>query len=87
VAVLRLCLSLHLQQSGYELLETHDNAGAIVIVDYMVKMPMGNLQVSTCLPTFYEQNVYNRWSTSAASKSANKGAPLLDAVPWQHKSS
>jgi hypothetical protein len=35
---------VHVQQSGYELLETHDNAGAIVIVDYMVKMPMGNLQ-------------------------------------------
>uniref|UniRef100_A0A383W6M8 VPS10 domain-containing protein n=1 Tax=Tetradesmus obliquus TaxID=3088 RepID=A0A383W6M8_TETOB len=41
------CLPVALRQQGYELLETHDNAGAIVIVDYMVKMPMGNLQASS----------------------------------------
>lgn len=34
------------QQEGYELLETHDFQGAIVIVDYLVKTMMGNLQVS-----------------------------------------
>lgn len=34
-----------LQQEGYELLETHDGQGALVIVDYLVKTPLGNLQV------------------------------------------
>lgn len=37
------------QQEGYELLETHDFQGAIVIVDYLVKTMMGNLQVSGCV--------------------------------------
>lgn len=41
-----LLLCLFLQQEGYELLETHDFQGAIVIVDYLVKTMMGNLQVS-----------------------------------------
>lgn len=34
-----------MQQEGYELLETHDGQGALVIVDYMVKTSLGNLQV------------------------------------------
>jgi hypothetical protein len=39
------CLCSHIQQEGYELLETHDGQGALVIVDYLVKTALGNLQV------------------------------------------
>jgi hypothetical protein len=39
------CYFAILQQEGYELLETHDGQGALVIVDYLVKTPLGNLQV------------------------------------------
>eukprot|EP00879_Flechtneria_rotunda_P009745 GHRR01010194.1.p1 GENE.GHRR01010194.1~~GHRR01010194.1.p1 ORF type:complete len:606 (+),score=150.47 GHRR01010194.1:219-2036(+) len=41
------CLPVALKQEGYELLETHDGEGALVIVDYLVKTGMGNLQASS----------------------------------------
>lgn len=34
-----------LQQEGYELLESHDGNGTIIIVDYIVKAALANLQV------------------------------------------
>lgn len=41
------CLPVALRQEGYELLESHDGQGALVIVDYLVKTPLGNLQASS----------------------------------------
>lgn len=44
-----LAVYLYPQQEGYELLEAHDGQGALVIVDYLVKTALGNLQVCRCL--------------------------------------
>ncbi len=39
-------MMLLLQQEGYELLESHDGNGTIIIVDYLVKTGWANVQVS-----------------------------------------
>lgn len=36
-----------LQQEGYELMETHDGNGTIIIVDYLQKSMIGNIQASS----------------------------------------
>jgi len=63
-----------LQQEGYELLETHDGQGALVIVDYLVKTPLGNLQVNT-------QAALHLLAAAALHRRSTGVAQQLSAVP------
>ena len=69
------CLPVQIKQEGYELLETHDGRGAVVIVDYLVRRAMTMMRVSSAysagprheLFSLSLPNVYRQDATSAAS--------------------
>ncbi|KAI8465440.1 MAG: hypothetical protein J3K34DRAFT_525363 [Monoraphidium minutum] len=69
------CLPVLIRQEGYELLETHDGNGTIIIVDYLVRSGMMMMRVSSAysagpqhqLFSLSLNNIYRQDATSAAS--------------------
>ncbi|GBF87767.1 hypothetical protein Rsub_00478 [Raphidocelis subcapitata] len=69
------CLPVLIKQEGYELLETHDGKGTVIIVDYLVRSTMMMMRVSSAysagpqhqLFSLSLNSIYRQDATSAAS--------------------
>eukprot|EP00878_Enallax_costatus_P010257 GHUV01010707.1.p1 GENE.GHUV01010707.1~~GHUV01010707.1.p1 ORF type:complete len:710 (+),score=160.81 GHUV01010707.1:152-2131(+) len=78
------CLPVALRQEGYELLETHDFQGAIVIVDYLVKTMMGNLQASSAYTAGPQHSLFSVSLSSIYKQDVLSGSTdflRVDGVP------
>lgn len=71
------CLPIALKQEGYELMETHDRNSTIIIVDYMLKGPSGDIAASSVYTAGPHQQLF-----SVSLQNVNRQDPISDATDF-----
>lgn len=78
------CLPVAIKQEGFELMETHDGEGAVVVVDYMTRAPSGYLRGSSAFTAGPHHALFSLSLTSiyrADALSAASDFMRVDGIP------